>query len=187
MSTATVPTAGIPVVKKALGGSIIISALMIVAGVLAIVLPPIAGIAVTLLVGWLMIFSGVAHFAYAWHTRSGGGMVWGIILGIVYVFAGGYVLLHPVVGLASLTLVLAVYLFMESALEFLLSFQLRSLAGRGWLLVDGIITFVLALIILGSWPASAVWVVGMLVGISMLFSGIARLMLSLEARHLATT
>ena len=183
MSTITAPTADFGDLKKALGGSVVISMLMIVAGVLAIVVPAAAGIAVTVLVGWLMMFTGAAHLAYAWHTRSGGNQLWEILLGAVYILAGIYVVLNPVVGLATLTAVLGVYLLVESILEFVLAFRLHLLPGSGWLTVDGIITLILALVIWRTWPTSSAWAIGMLVGISMLFSGIARLMLSWAARR----
>ena len=170
-------------INREVGWSIVLSVLMIVAGILAIIVPPASGIAVTILLGWLMVFAGAAHLAYAWHTRSGGGLFWGILLGIIYIAAGGCVLLHPMAGLASLTVVLAVYLLVESGLEFILSFQLRPLAGSGWLLFDGIVSFILATMIWRTWPASTMWVVGTLVGIGMLFSGVARLMISLAARR----
>jgi len=91
-----------------------------------------------------------------------------------------------VAGLASLTLVLAAYLRLEAILEVILSFQLRPVSGSGWLLFDGIITFILAIMIWRSWPASTLWVIGTLVGISMVFSGVARLMISLGARRLVS-
>jgi len=172
-------------ITRSVRWSIALSVLMIVAGILAIIIPPVSGIAVTILVGWLLVLCGAAHMAYSWHSRDGGGLLWGILLGIIYIVAGGYVLLHPVVGLESLTLVLAAYLLVESILEFILSFQLRPLRGSGWLLVDGIITLILAIMIWRTWPASTLWVVGTLVGISMLFSGVTRLMISRAARRVA--
>jgi uncharacterized membrane protein HdeD (DUF308 family) len=156
---------------------------MIVAGLLAIVVPPAAGVAVAILVGWLLVFSGGAHLVFAWHTRTTGGVVWQLLLGIVYILAGAYLLLHPVAGLASLTLALAIYLFAEGILEFILSFRLRPMPGSGWLLFDGIITLILAVMIWRTWPSSTEWVIGTLVGISILFSGVTRLMLSLGARQ----
>ena len=87
-------------------------------------------------------------------------------------------------GLASLTLAVPTYLFAEGVLEFVLSFRLRPMRGSGWLLVDGVITLILAVMIWRTWPSSTEWVIGTLVGISMLFSGFSRLMLSLTARHL---
>lgn len=174
------------VVKSSLGWSIALSVLMIIAGVLAIVLPPIASIAVTLLVGWLLIFSGAAHLVFAWHTGSAGGVVWELLVGVVYVVAGGYVLMHPLVSMVALTLALAIFLFVEAILEFVLSFKLRPMPGSGWLAVDGIITLVLAIMIWRTWPSNTGWVLGTLVGISILFSGVSRLMLSLGARRLAS-
>jgi uncharacterized membrane protein HdeD (DUF308 family) len=159
---------------------------MIVAGILAIASPLSAGIAVNLLVAWLLAFSGCAHLVFAWYTRSTGGFLWELLLGILYIFIGAYLLVHPLAGLASLTLVLAMYLFLEAVLEFVLGFTLRPLPGSGWLLVDGIVTLVLAVMIWRTWPSSTAWVIGTLVGISMLFSGTSRLMLSLAARSVTS-
>src|SRR5260370_23545760 len=178
MSTTSVGT----IVKKSVGWSIGLSLVMILAGFLAIAVPQAAGIAVNLLVAWLLVFSGVAHLVFAWHTRTSGGVVWELLMGILYICVGAYLLLRPVAGLASLTLALAIYLFAEGVLEIILSFQLRPMPGSRWLLLDGIITLILAVMIWRTWPSSTEWVIGTLVGISMLFSGISRLMLSLVAR-----
>jgi len=180
MSAASVGT----IVKESIGWSIGLSVLMIVAGLLAMVVPPAAGVAVVFIVAWLLVVSGGAHLVFAWYTRTTGGFIWELLLGIVYVLIGVYVLLHPVVGLASLTLALAFYLFAEGILELLLGFLLRAMPGSGWLLFDGIITLILAIMIWRAWPSSTEWVIGTLVGISMLFSGVCRLMLSLAARRL---
>jgi uncharacterized membrane protein HdeD (DUF308 family) len=159
---------------------------MIVAGIFAIVVPPAAGIAVAILVAWLLVFSGAAHLVFAWHTRTTGGFIWELLLGILYILVGAYLLSHPAAGLASLTLALAIYLFAEGILEFLLSFLLRRMPGSSWILFDGIITLILAIMIWRTWPSSTEWAIGTLVGISMLFSGITRLMVSLAARRVVT-
>jgi len=173
------------IVKKSLGWSIGLSVLLIVAGLLAIAVPQAAGIAVNLLVGWLLVFSGAVHLVFAWHTRTTGGILWELLLGIIYIFIGGYLLVHPVAGLATLTLALAIYLFAEGILELILGFRIRPMPGSGWLLFDGVITLILAVMIWKTWPSSTEWVIGTLVGISMLFSGISRLMLSMAARQVA--
>ena len=170
-------------VKGSTRWSITLSVLMIAAGILAIVVPALAGIAIALFVAWLLVFSGVAHFAFAWYARGAGAFVWELILGAVYILIGGYILMHPVAGLASLTLALAAYLFAEAILEWLLAFRLRPLPGSGWLMFDGIITLILAIMIASTWPSNTDWALGTLVGISMLFSGVTRLMLSLAAHH----
>jgi uncharacterized membrane protein HdeD (DUF308 family) len=179
-------TSGASFVKKTVGWSIGLSVLMIVAGILAIASPLAAGIAVNVLVAWLLVFSGGAHLVFGWHTRSAGGFLWELLVGILYIFIGVYLLMHPVAGLISLTIALAIYLFLEAILEFVLGFTLRPLPGTGWLIFDGIVTLILAIMIWRTWPTSAPWIIGTLVGISMLFSGISRLMLSLAARSVTT-
>jgi len=173
-------------VKKSVGWSIGLSVLMIVAGILAIASPLAAGIAINVLVAWLLVFSGCVHLIFAWYTRSAGGFIGELLLGILYIFIGVYLLMHPLAGLMSLTLALAIYLFLEAILEFALGFKLRPLPGSGWLLFDGIITLILAVMIWRTWPSSTAWVIGTLVGISMLFSGTSRLMLSLAARSVTS-
>jgi uncharacterized membrane protein HdeD (DUF308 family) len=159
---------------------------MIVAGILAIALPMAAGIAINVLVAWLLVFSGCTHLVFAWYTRSAGGLLWELLVGALYIFIAVYLLVHPVAGLLSLTLALAIYLFLEAILEFALGLKLRPLPGSGWLLLDGIITLILAVMIWRAWPSSSEWAIGILVGVSMLFSGTSRLMLSLAARSITS-
>jgi uncharacterized membrane protein HdeD (DUF308 family) len=159
---------------------------MIVAGIVAIGLPLVAGVAINILVAWLLVFSGLAHLVYAWHIRAIGGEIWQVLLGALYIGIGVYLLMHPVAGLVTLTLALAIYLFAEGLLELILSIYLRPRPGWGWILLDGIVTLILAIMIWMTWPANTEWVIGTLVGISMIFSGTTRLMLSLTARNLVT-
>jgi uncharacterized membrane protein HdeD (DUF308 family) len=173
-------------VKKSVGWSIGLSVLMIVAGILAIALPMAAGIAINLLVAWLLLFSGCTHLVFAWYTRSTGGLLWELLVGALYIFIGVYLLMHPVAGLLSLTLALAIYLFLEAILEFALGFKLRPLPGSSWLLFDGVLTLILAVMIWRAWPSSSEWAIGILVGVSMVFSGTSRLMLSLAARSVTS-
>ncbi len=174
------------IVKESIGWSIGLSVLLIVAGILAIGIPQVAGITVSLLVAWLLIFCGAAHLVFAWHLRATKGVLWELLLGVLYIGIGVFLLIHPVGGLAALTLALAIYLLAEGILEFVLSFALRPMPGSGWLLLDGIVTLILGILIWRTWPSSTEWVIGTLVGISMLFSGITRLMISLAARRLVT-
>jgi uncharacterized membrane protein HdeD (DUF308 family) len=170
--------------RSSIGWSIGLSILMIVAGLAAIAFSPLAGIATEVLVAWLLVISAGFHFVLAWHTRQTRGLLWELLLGVVYAVAGIYLLLRPMAGLVALTLALAIYRFVESALEFALAFRLRPMAGSGWLLVDAIVTLLLAFMIWRTWPWSTVWAIGILVGVSMLFSGISRLMLALATRQM---
>jgi uncharacterized membrane protein HdeD (DUF308 family) len=163
--------------------SIAASVLMIGAGALAIGLPLITGIAVGAIIAWLLLFSGALHLAFAWRGHGAAGVIWEVLVGVAYGVIGVFLLEHPLAELASLTLAVAIYLFVEAALEFVLWFRLPTSPARGWLLIDGIITLVLAVMIWTTWPSSATWVVGTLVGISMFFSGISRLVSSLAGRR----
>jgi uncharacterized membrane protein HdeD (DUF308 family) len=172
-----------PLTPKSIGWSIALSVLLILAGLFAILIPPLSGLAVTLIFAWMMILSGITHFVFAFKTHTTGGVLWELLVGAIYLFTGVYLLLHPLDALFALTLILAVYLFFEGVVETILSFQLRPRHGANWLLIDGIVTLILAIMIWRSWPASTVWVIGTLVGISMIFSGFSRLMLSLAAKR----
>jgi uncharacterized membrane protein HdeD (DUF308 family) len=185
---AAMSTSGIAIeTKKVTGWSILISALLILAGILAIGLPMVAGIAVNIVVAWLLVFCGVAHFIYGWDARGIGAVLWQVLLGTLYVAIGVYLLRRPVAGLITLTLALAVYLFAEGLLELILAFALRPRRGWGWILFDGLVTLALGIMIWRLWPWHTEWVIGTLVGVSMIFSGVTRLMLSIEARSLAAT
>jgi len=171
-------------VHSATTWSIVLSILMIVAGVLAIASPLMAGVVVTALVGWLLIFSAALHLIYAFLGGRASAIMWEILLAIVYGVAGFYLLANPGVGLVTLTFVIAFYLFVEAVLELVLSYQMRNESGAGWLLFDGIVTLLLAFMIWSSWPYSGLWAIGTLVGVSMFFSGITRLMLSYSVRRI---
>ncbi len=182
MSTPSNPLAAI--VHKSLGWSIALSILLILLGLIAIAAPGVSGIGVTIIVGWLLIISGVFHLIFAWKVHTTGRKIWEILLGVVYILIGIDLDLHPLSGLLTLTLALAIYLLFESAFEFILAVHTHPAPGWGWTLFDAIITLILAFMVWRTWPVSSVWAIGTLVGISMVFSGFSRLMLSLTARRL---
>jgi uncharacterized membrane protein HdeD (DUF308 family) len=113
-------------------------------------------------------------------------MGWKFLVGLAYIFIGGYLLFRPVVGVATLTLMLAFLFLVEGVLDFMLWWKSRSSRGAIWILVDSIVTLILGGMIYVHWPSSSVWAIGTLVGISMIMSGVTRLMLSLAVRKFAT-
>ena len=171
-------------VRRITGWSIALSILMILTGIVAIVSPFVAGMVVTRIVGWLLLFSGVLHFVYAFRGGGATAVIWEILLAVVYGVAGVFIIANTAVGLASLTFVIGLYLFAEAIIEFAGSYMTRHERGSGWLLFDGIVTLLLAFLILGTWPTSKIWAIGTLVGVSMLFSGISRLMISSSVRRI---
>jgi uncharacterized membrane protein HdeD (DUF308 family) len=164
--------------------SIFLSILLILAGFFTLMVPFMGGIGITIFVGWAMVISGITHLGFAWRTQTTGSRVWEFLVGLVYLAAGLYLVFHPLSGLTSLTLLLAFYLFFEAIFEIILFFQVRPRNGAGWVLFDGLVTLILAWMIWRSWPYSSAWAIGTLVGISMLFSGFSRLMLTMTARRI---
>jgi uncharacterized membrane protein HdeD (DUF308 family) len=179
----TAPTSFSALAPKAINWSIALSVLLILFGLFALLIPFVSGIGITIFFAWAMIISGITHFVFAFKTHTTGGVIWELLVGAVYLITGAYLLMHPLDALIVLTLVLACYLFFEGIVEIIQYFQLRPRHGVVWVLIDGIITLLLAVMIWRSWPASTVWVIGTLVGISMIFSGFSRLMLSLAAKR----
>ena len=164
---------------------IAVAVVFIILGMIAIVEPGIAGLAVAILVGWLLIFGGVTHLITSFRKGGAGRVIWQVILAIIYILGGVYFLTHPLLGLGTLTLLLAGIILAEGLLEFVAYFRRRPEDGSGWLLMNALITLLLGGLIWFHWPSSSVWAIGTLVGVNLLMTGISRLMLGLAARKLS--
>jgi uncharacterized membrane protein HdeD (DUF308 family) len=175
------------VVKQASTVSILWGVLLIVLGAVAVGLPFLAAVAVTGLVAWLIILAGIIHLVLAFRAHGAGSTIWKLLVGVAYLCFGGYLIVHPLVGVASLTLLLATLFLVEGVLDVILFFKMRPLQGSGWVLTDGIVTLLLGAMIYLQWPSSSLWAIGTLVGISLIFSGVARVMMSLAVRKVAGT
>jgi uncharacterized membrane protein HdeD (DUF308 family) len=169
-------------VRHASTWSIVWGVLLIICGILAVALPFVAAVAVSVVVAWLIVFAGIVHLVLAFHAHSAGSVIWKLLVGLAYLIFGGYLIVHPVLGVASLTLLLACLFLIEGILNIVLFFKMRALHGSSWVLVDGIITLILGLMIYLQWPTSSAWAIGTLVGISMIISGVTRVMLSTAVR-----
>ena len=188
MATAN-PTMGLHgpgIMKKASGWFIAIGVVFILLGIMAIVEPGVAGLAVAILVGWLLIFGGVAHLFATFSGGGAGRVLWPLILGILYIVGGIYFIRHPLLGLGTLTLLLAVIILAEAVLEFVAYFRTRNAGGSRWMLANGVITLLLGGLIWFHWPSSSAWAIGTLVGVNLLMTGFSRLMLGMGARRLAS-
>lgn len=168
-------------IRTSTAWSIALSILMIASGVLAIFVPSVAGLTVTVIFGWLLLFTGVLHLGLAWRAQGAWAITGEIVIAVLYAIAGLYLLARPVAGLASLTIVLSAYLVMKGFLEAVVAFSVPA-AGSGWLIFDAILTVAIAAMIAAAWPASTAWAIGVLVGVSMISSGFTRLMISTGVR-----
>jgi len=153
-------------------------------GLYAIVEPFVAGLAVTMLVGCLLIAGGATHIISIVH-RDDGGAVWHLALGLVYIAGGVYFLSQPVIGMEALTLLLSMLFFVEAGIDLVAYSAQRHEPGAVWLLVNAFVTTLLGTLIAMHWPATSVWVIGTMLGLNLLTTGVSRLMLGMAARNVA--
>lgn len=168
--------------KRITGLAIAWAIILILCGIFSLALPMIAGISTAIVISILIIIAGVIHLTTAPVSGGFGGYLWKTLVGIVYIIGGIWLLRHPVLGLVTFTFVLGIIFLVEGILSIISFFPLRRNAGSGWLLFDGLITVLLALLILDHWPSSAAWAVAVIVGVNLFISGVARLMALLALR-----
>jgi uncharacterized membrane protein HdeD (DUF308 family) len=159
--------------------------ILVILGLLAIAVPLIATIAFTILIGWLFLISGIVGLITTFWARHAPGFWWSLLSAIIAIAAGVVLLIWPVSGSISLTLVLIAFFVVEGIASIMYAMDHRGGAsGRwAWMLVSGIIDLVLAAIIFFGLPETALWALGLLVGINLLFGGSALIAMALAARH----
>jgi uncharacterized membrane protein HdeD (DUF308 family) len=155
-------------------------------GVAAVSAPLVATLTAELLFGWLLVLSGIAHGFHAFKARNWKGSLLQILLGVFSSAVGVMLLIYPLRGVLTLTLVLATFFLAEGAAKIMMAVQLRSTPKWGWLLVSGLLALLLGVLIWVEFPSTAAWVLGVLLGIDLLFSGVVLVMLALAYRSQIT-
>jgi uncharacterized membrane protein HdeD (DUF308 family) len=160
---------------------------LVLLGAIAIVVPPLATLTYTILIGWIFLVSGVVGLITTFWMRRAPGFWWSLLSALIAIAAGFLLLGWPVTGALSLTLVLTSFFIVEGIASIMYAIEHRNqLTGRwGWMLVSGIIDLILAAIIIAGLPGTAAWAIGLLVGINMLFGGGALIGMALAARGTA--
>lgn len=160
---------------------------LLVLGATAVVLPPIATLAVTILFGWLFLVSGIVGLVTTYWMRHAPGFWWSLLSAVLGIVVGAMLLGSPLVGALSLTLVLIAFFLIEGAVSIMFALDhKRELSGQwGWMLMSGLIDLVLAIMIFAGLPSTAAWAIGLLVGINMIFGGTALIVMALHAREAA--
>ena len=158
--------------------------ILVILGAAAIVIPPLATLSVTIFLGWLFLISGIVGLVTTFRARQLPGFWWSLLSAVVGILAGIALIGWPVSGAVSLTLVAIVFFAIEGFATIMYALEhKRELSGRwGWMLVSGIIDLFLAAIIFLGLPGTAAWAIGLLVGINMMFGGLALIMMALHAR-----
>ena len=158
---------------------------LVVLGLLAVLLPPLATLGVTIFLGWLFLISGIMGLIATFWARQAPGFWWSLLSAILGIAVGLVLLASPVSGAVSLTLVLSVFFAVEGVASIMYALEHRQqLSGRwGFMLFSGVIDLILAAMILIGLPGTAAWAIGLLVGINMIFGGSALIAMGLHARH----
>ena len=156
---------------------------LILIGILALALPAITSFAVARILAWVLFFDGIIQFFYAFKSQGIGRFLWKMLVATLYVVGGLYLLANPLVKMAALTLMLAIFFIVEGMID-LFSYMSSSMRdGSHWLLIHSLVTVFLGVMIWRRWPLSSFWAIGILAGISILMNGITRLMLALALRR----
>jgi uncharacterized membrane protein HdeD (DUF308 family) len=159
----------------------------VILGMLAILVPLFATITVTIILGWIFLASGIMGLITTFRGRQAPGFWWSLVSAMIAIAVGLILLAEPIVGAVSLTLVLIVFFVVEGVATIMYALERRrELSGRWeWMLVSGIIDLILAGIIFAGLPGTAAWALGLLVGINMVFGGVALVAIALHARSAA--
>jgi uncharacterized membrane protein HdeD (DUF308 family) len=160
---------------------------LIVLGATAIVLPPLATLAVTILLGWLLLVSGIIGFFTTFLEKEGPGFGWSLLSAVLAIVVGAFLLASPMAAAISLTIVLLVFFIVEgvSTLMYARAHKRQMSQSRwGWMMASGIVDLALAAYILSGLPVIAPWALGLMVGINMVFGGLAMIALA-ERAHAA--
>lgn len=162
---------------------------LLILGLAAVAIPPLATLAVEILFGWVFLASGVAGLVTTFMMRGAPGFGWSLLSGILGIAAGIVLLMWPLSGVFSLTLVLIAFFAIEGIASILFALEhKRELSGNwGLMLASGVVDLILAVIILAGLPGTAAWALGLLVGINMVFGGTALIAMALHARRISST
>jgi uncharacterized membrane protein HdeD (DUF308 family) len=174
-------------VKNHSGWSIFMGVLTAALGAFLIVYPLATATITTLLLGWVMIFVGIAQFVFALHSQTVGNFFLKILLGALYGITGVALAFFPFEGVEALTALLGTLLLVQAGLLTVSAFQVKPLDGWGWFLADAIASLFMGILIIAKWPSSSLWAIGTLVGVAVLMGGISRVVIASKIRSGANT
>lgn len=155
-----------------------------VLGLAAMIVPPLASLAVAIFLGWMFLISGVAGLIVTFWARQMPGFWWSLFSAALAVLAGLILLARPMQGVLTLTIVVGAYFLAEGVATIMYAFEhRRELSERwSWLLVSGLMDLLIAFLIISGLPGSAEWAIGLLVGINLVLGGASLIGMALAAR-----
>jgi uncharacterized membrane protein HdeD (DUF308 family) len=158
---------------------------LLLLGVGAMVVPPLAGVTATIILGWLFLIGGIVGLASTFGARRAPGFAWSLVSALAALVAGLVLLWNPLAGLVTLTYVLIAYFVADGLFQIGLAIaHRRELMGRWeWMAFSGVVDLILAGVIIAGLPWTLAWALGLLVGIDLVFGGIALISMALAARR----
>jgi uncharacterized membrane protein HdeD (DUF308 family) len=160
---------------------------LLILGAIAVGVPPVATVAVELFIGWLILLSGVLGLVMTFQTRGSPGFGWSLLSALLGIVVGIVLLMWPLSGVLSLTVMLTAFLTLEGVASIMYALAHRRESSSRWemMLVSGIVDLILAGLILAGLPGTAAWAIGLIVGVNLLFGGVALVAMALQARGTA--
>jgi uncharacterized membrane protein HdeD (DUF308 family) len=152
-------------------------------GIAAIAFPFLSTIAAKIAIGWIFLVAGIVEVLHAFNVKRWAGFFWNLLIGLLYIVVGGWLALFPLTGILTLTIVIAALFLAEGVIELIMGFRMRPHEGWGWVTFSGLVAIAAGLLIALSLPESAVWVLGLLAGINLLFTGWSFIYLALSGKR----
>lgn len=159
------------------GWSVVWGILLVIAGILAVLMPGIAAFASALFFGWLLVFCGIFEIVDAFQTRPQGGFAWKLASGILTLLLGLAIVFVPLAGIAAMALMIGAFIFVAGISRTVLSFRMKPVKGWGWVLFNGLLSLALGILIAIGWPTNSIAIIGLLTGFTLISSGVWRIML----------
>jgi uncharacterized membrane protein HdeD (DUF308 family) len=158
--------------------SLIAGTLFSIAGIISILIPSLTSFTLSVLLGFLFLFGSIISGFHVWQSYNKTWSAW--IKPVLLLVVSILIFRHPITGVAAIGLILMIYFFFDGIASLFFALEFRPITGWFWMFMNGLISFILALIFLFGWPISSIWLIGLLVGISLLSDGIALILLGLS-------
>jgi uncharacterized membrane protein HdeD (DUF308 family) len=166
---------------------LVLGIVFVLAGIVAIAFPLLSTIAAKIALGWIFMVSGVVMIIHSFSSAKWGGFLLELLIGALYVVAGGWLAFFPFTGIITLTILLAALFVAEGVLEVIMGVRVRPHEGWGWLVASGVVAIAAGVLIAMNLPSSATWAIGLLVGINLLSTGASFIVLALAGKRAGAT
>jgi uncharacterized membrane protein HdeD (DUF308 family) len=169
--------------RRKWGWLLVLGIVLVILGTIALFLIPAATLATVLVLGWVMVFSGVVELVHAFRVRKWGGVALHLIGGILGILLGLLIVTHPVAGALAWTLLFASFFTVIGIFRIINSIQFK-FPNWGWALFDGIISLALGILLWAQWPWSGLWFLGLALGVSLILRGWSYVMFAIAIRNM---